>query len=179
MAAFDPLTTPVDTVKIGRRGTTLVDTPGLAQILDADQKLVWDQQQGYGASGAVVIYRGTKLVEFSIALRFWLSEHWQAWDSFRGLVQRPPFGKRPLPLDISHPWLTMQNVKQCVVTACGLPKLDEYMLGTVTIGLLEYRVPHLALAKPQGEPTEPLDPYDQQIKANAATLDQQAALLAK
>lgn len=179
MTQFNPLRTPVDVVQIARRGQPVQTTPGLARIYDANQKLAWDQQQGYGASGAVVIYRGTKLVEFSLELRFWLPEHWDAWDTFRPLVQRPPFGKRPTPLTISHPWLAQQEISQVVVTQLDQPVIDEYMLGTVKIGFLEYRVPRIALAKPQGDPAQPLDPYDQEIARNRATIEQQNQELAK
>jgi hypothetical protein len=179
MAAFDPLVTPVDVVKLGRRGSALQDTPGLAQIYDADQKLAWDPQQSFGATGAVLIFHGAKLVEFYVVLRLWLSEHWQAWDTFRPLVQRAPFGKVPLPLTISHPWLTMQGVQQCVVTACGMPSIDEYMLGTIKISFIEYRQVKRALAKPQSEPVAPLDPVDQHIKANVKRADQDNAIVAQ
>lgn len=179
MTAFDPLTTPVDKVRIGRRASVLVETPGLARILGADQIIVWDEQQGYGASGAFLIGRGAKLVHFTLELRFFKSAHWVAWDSFRQLVQRPPIGQRGSPLTISHPWLVMQDVKQCVVSKCGQPELSDEMLGTVKIEMIEYRVPRLTLSKPTGEAAAPLDWWDQQIKNNGQTIDQQNQALAK
>lgn len=179
MTAFNPLKTPVDVVKLGRRGAALQTTPGLARIFDADQEIVWDQQQGYGAAGAFLIGRGNKLVPFSLELRLFTDAHWLAYDVFRPLVQRPPFGKRAAPLDISHPWLVMQNIKQCVVTKCKMPTLSDDMLGIVVINFLEYRVPHLALSKPEAEAKEPLDWWDQQIKDRRETIEGQNQLLAK
>lgn len=179
MTAYNPLKRPIDVVTIARRGEPAQATPGLARIYDADQNLAWDQQQGYGASGAVVIYRGTKLVTFGLEIRLWLDAHWAAWETFRPLVQRPPFGKRPSPLTVSHPWLAMQGVAQAVVTKCGQPGLDDTMLGTVKIEFLEYRVPRIALAKPQSDPAQPLDPWEAEIKRNGQTLDDMAQQLAK
>ena len=178
MAYFDPLTGPVNYVLIGRGGSQPLppqQTPGLADVADADLNVVLDAQQGAGTTGAPLRYRGVELVTFHVIIRLWLSQHWSDWDSFRALLQTPPFGKLPAPLTVSHPWLTMQNISQAVVKSVGQPVLDDHMLATIRIKMIQYKAPRVTYSTVKATPDKPLSAIEKKLKAARLTLEAQNA----
>lgn len=166
--AFDPLETPIDFVLVnGQR------TPGIAEVTDADAEVHWDSRQGYGLSGAFPIGGWNELVKFQINIRLITHQDWVAWDAFRRIVKKAPAGKYPRSLNVTHPWLAMQDVSAAVVTGVYQPKpIDDDTVWLARIGMLEWRRPKLQLVKPEAAaPTAPLDPIDAQILSNQQQIE--------
>lgn len=166
--SFNPIGASIDYVTIaGQR------TPGIAEIQGASSPRRWDQRRGYGLSGATVIFRGLTLAQFKILLRLYTEQDWQDWESFRPIVQRPPFGERPRALDIAHPILADLNITSVVVEDLLQPAQTEDGVWTVEIRLLEYRRPTIALSRPDGsDAQQPGDEVEQRIDRNDARIRQ-------
>ena len=163
---------------MGVRGQTPKVTPGVAFVEGADIENVLDAQQGAGTTGAPIRFRGQELIKFKIIIKLWLPEHFDAWETFRVMLQTPPFGKLPSPLTVSHPWLTMQNVSQAQVKGVSQPVLDENMLTTITVTMWQYKQPRVTYSTLKSTPDAPLSPIDQKLKAARETLEHQRDLLA-
>lgn len=167
---WNPIDTPVDKAFLGGR-----ITPGLCDIEGANSPRNWDERDGYGLSGATVIFKGVKLSHFSIKFRLYTVEDWNDWHAFAPTVAKPPLGKRPRALDIAHPITDEVQIRSVVVDDVLAPAQTGDGEWTVEVKLIEFRKPRLALAKPQGSTATPVDPIEQQIQANS---DRIAQLLA-
>lgn len=169
--AFDPYTSPVSFALVaGQR------TPGTLTLEGADATTKWDERDGPFLSGAFLVGGGRKLVNFTMRIVLLTSADWAAWYAFRPLVKRPPFGTRPKALDVWHPWLVDQEVRSAVVEKVGQPRQAEDGSFEIAIDWKEFRIPKIALAKPEASTTAPsTDPVDQLI----AKLGNQAAEIAK
>jgi hypothetical protein len=148
---FNPLSDPVDFVLIaGKR------TPGIATIEGAESKRRLVIRMGYALSGGVVVYRGFELVKFKIKLRLFTQEDWDAWNTLKVLVDRPPVGVRAKALDVTHPILESQGVSQALVESVSQPeRTEDSGEWTVTISMIEYRKPKPALSVPEGSQETP------------------------
>jgi hypothetical protein len=159
--AFNPLKSPADYVLLGGKRT-----PGFADISGAELKRRLDIRQQYGATGAIVVFRGRELCRFDISLRLYEEQHFVDWEAFRPVVERDP--RRGLPkgaLDIWHPVLEGLSVTAVLIEKVSAPEQTDDGEWTVKIGCLEYRPPMLALAKPVGSKSSPApDPVDQRIE---------------
>lgn len=167
---WNPIDTPVDKAFLGGR-----ITPGLCDVEGANSPRNWDERDGYGLSGATVIFKGVKLSHFSIKFRLYTAEDWNDWHAFAPTVAKPPLGKRPRALDIAHPITDEVQIRSVVVDDVLAPVQTGDGEWTVEVKLIEFRKPRLALAKPQGSTATPVDPIEQQIQANS---DRIAQLLA-
>jgi len=162
MAGFDPYLTPVDYFLLaGQR------SPGIATIEGAADKRAWDIRAGYGLSGGITVFRGREISKFSAKIRLIEAKDWQDWDSFKPLVQRPPFGSRPKSMSIWHPWLDFLDISSVGVEEVSQPEEDgDTGAYVIEIKFLETREPKFALAKPEAAAVnKSTDPYDQQIEA--------------
>lgn len=171
--SFDPLVTPVDYVLIGGQVT-----PGIARIRDASDKRKWDVQTGPYLSGGFTIYRGVDIAHPKMDLYLLTAEDWADWWVFYPTIQRPPRGKRPKALSIVHPWTDMVGIRAVQVEEIHSPELyDETGGYVITIDLIQFNQPRIALAKPEAAADKPSDdPYDKII---ANLLAQNQAELAK
>jgi len=177
MTTFDPFTNPVDFVTIaGQR------TPGLAEIIDADQLRRLIERRGFALSGATVRDGGATLTHFKIRLTFTTSEHWVAWDEFRPLLERPPtrVGGNPRnALDIEHPILALARIRSVIPEKIGQPNKDDTGTWTIELGFCEFRNP-----QPQLDPINGSDATvtpgngtpEQIIEARTAELHSLAAV---
>lgn len=173
-ATFDPFTNPVDVVVIG--GQT---TPGLAEILDADKMRRLIERRGFALSGATVRDGGALLVHFKIRLTFTTSAHFEAWDAFRPILDRPPGragGSSRNALQIEHPILALAGIRAVIPEKVGQPMPGDAGW-TIELGFCEFRNP-----QPQLDPIDSTttaastDPYDQRIAALTAELHDEAAV---
>lgn len=166
---FDPLASPVDYVLVaGQR------TPGLATIEGAVSKRRIAIRMSYALTGGVAVYRGFELVKFQIKIRLYSSEDWQAWESFRSLIARPPIGVRAKALDVTHPILEELGVSQALVESVSQPqRTDDSGEWTIVVSMIEYQKPKPALSVPEGSQETPqLSP--EEIEINALTAQNQA-----
>jgi hypothetical protein len=168
--SWNPIDTPVDKAFLGGK-----ITPGLCDIDGANSPRNWDERDGYGLSGATVIFKGVKLSHFSIKFRLYTPADWDEWHAFAPTVAKPPLGKRPRALDIAHPITDEVGIRSVVVDDVLAPVQSGDGEWTVEVKLIEFRKPRFALAKPQGSTSTPVDPIEQQIQANS---DRIAQLLA-
>lgn len=161
-------------------------SPGRATIVPPGSPRNWDVRQGYGFSGAFVVYTGDGLAKFDVLIDIWDDADWPKWDAFAKLtLARPPLGTKPKALDISHPLLALEpwKITSVVVTdVSGFEQSDEGMW-TCSISFLQYRAPKPALGKPLGsipnvvkKPPTAEDEADrkiQQLTDNVGTLGSQ------
>lgn len=151
-------------------------SPGLAVVRGAGSPRKWDVRDGYGLSGAVVVFTGEGLAAFDVDIYAWQPEHFIQWRVFAQLVlANPPLGSRPTSLSIQHPILndTPLKITQVVVTnVTQWEQTDETGLWVCTISFLQYRKPKPALVKPfEGPPGSP--------EAVKPPVDPELALIAK
>jgi hypothetical protein len=145
--SWNPLDAPVDYIELnGKR------SPGLADVTGAHLPRNWDKRKGYGLMGAFTVFHGMDLVDFTVTLRLYTAQDWDDWFAWKPLVDRPPDGKRPRALKIKHPLLAQLGVSSVVVTDVHQPKPDDAGSGmwSIDIKFLQYRVPLIKLAKPDG-----------------------------
>ena len=158
--AWDPYTLPIDFVIV--RG---LPTPGVATIQRAKRTVKVDEIGGYGVSGSVLVVHGRRLVPFDIVVRITTPEEWAEWENFKSVVLTMPSGINAKALDVWHPWLQGLEVKSAVVTDVSQPEDDGTGALTITISMIEFRKPKLALAAPLAAEQKPqsTDPVDQYI----------------
>lgn len=133
--SWTPLREPVDFIRLAGR-----ESPGIATVTGASSPRRWDVRKGYALSGATTVFRGMDVAKFKVALRLYSEEDWDAWHSWKELVQRPPSGTRPRALDIWHPVLEDCGIKSAVVENVSQPEQTtadgEW---TITIDFIEHR----------------------------------------
>ncbi len=127
-------------------------TPGVAFPKKPGSPRNWDIRQGYGFTGAVVVYQGSGLAKFNVEVVLWLPEHFIEWEIFaRGALQKPKpglgFGSA---LGIDHPLVNMQpwNISSVVVEDVEGFEQGPTGLWATSIHLVEYKRPLPALARP-------------------------------
>jgi hypothetical protein len=157
-------------------------SPGLAAVKKPDSPRKWDIRDGYGLSGAVVVFMGQGLSAFDVDIFCWEDVHFAEWKVWATLtLTNPPIGARPTSMSIQHPVLNDAplSIKQVVVTNCTGWEQDPDGTGlwARTISFLEYRKPRPALVKPfEGPPGSPIvvapptDPELLLIQANTAAI---------
>lgn len=157
---WNPIDNPIDKAKVGG-----MYTPGLCEVVGASSPRDWAEFRGYGLSGATVRFRGIKLSHFSLRIRLYSVEDWNDWHAFKPIVDKPPLGKRPRAIDISHPLLEDLGIRSAVVEDVGQPDEDDDGAWTIEVKLIEFRKPKLTLSTPEGSDAGPVDPVDAQIEA--------------
>lgn len=166
MSNLNPITQPRDYVLMAGK-----KTPGITDIIGAGSIREWDKRKGYGNSGAFSVFIGRDLSTFTIRLRLYTVEHWEAWHAFRPLIERMPkrrmgAGKNSGAIDVWHPHLEAVDIRAVAITKLSIPEQTADGEWTINIEVIEYRMPHVALVKPDGpdSPT-PVDPWDEKIDA--------------
>lgn len=161
-------------------------SPGVAKVKGAGSPRNWDIRQGYGFSGASLVFTGTSLAKFDVDVFIWEPEHWLLWEAFSALLSNPPPppGVIPVSLGIDHPIL---NAKPWLITKVVVEDISSWDvsdrgLWSTTIKFIQYRKPKPALLPPlegpNGAGVVPV-PMTAQQKANAALDAENAALRAK
>ncbi|HSC86378.1 MAG TPA: hypothetical protein VLC09_03880 [Polyangiaceae bacterium] len=155
---WDPFKDPIDYFKLSGR-----KSPGLATVAGIAPPQKWDERNGYGLSGATIVFTGLGLAKFSCEIELTTSEEWADWVAFRALLAPPKIGRRPRALDIWHPYLEDEGIKSVQVESRTMPKPTDTGSKLITIDFIQYRRPKLALVKPDGSQSTPNDPYEQVI----------------
>ncbi len=125
-------------------------SPGLAVISGAGIPLDWDVRKGYGYSGAVVVYTGDNLAEFTVTIQMWTQVQLDAWKAFAQLLKRPPKGVLAQAMAIQHPLLDELGIDKVVLRNRSMLTPSPTGLWTVELKLLQYRKPEKALGRPNG-----------------------------
>lgn len=128
-------------------------SPGVCRFTKpANSPRSWDVRHGYGFSGAFVVYTGTGLAKFSIAIELWEAEQFNApWLNFAKLLAKPERSSiLKSALGIVHPLISMPpwSIKTVVVEDVNQFTSDDTGLFTCTIDFLEYAPPKRALQRP-------------------------------
>ncbi len=165
--SWNPLDTPQDyAVVAGKK------TPGILRLTSPNSPRKWDERNGYGLSGATLVFTGLGLSEFDCNLELYTPADWLDWDAFRPIVAKPPPRTRPKALDFAHPLTAQAGIKSVVVLDMYVPELsDDTGIWTAKIKLKEFRRPRIALAKPDGATQSASnDPIDIQLDKNNAVI---------
>jgi hypothetical protein len=161
--AFNPLTAPCDYILLSG-----LKSPGIAEVIGASSPRNWDIREGFGLSGAFLVYKGRGLAKFSVRLTFTESEHWTLWEAWKPLVMNLPRkrfsqGKDSGALDIWHPILEDLGIAAVAVEEVLQPTAGDTGDWSVEIKFIEFRRPKIALAKPDGAQATPGDPVEDQV----------------
>lgn len=117
-------------------------SPGIATVSGAGTPRKWDERNGYGLSGATIVFTGLGVAKFTVRLWLWTDAHFDAWEEWKPLVAPPPQGQKPRILDIYHPFLDDVNIRSAGVEDRSQIAPDgETGLYYVDIKWLSYRKP--------------------------------------
>lgn len=151
-------------------------SPGLAIIRGPNSPRKWDIQQGFGFSGATLVYTGTDLAKLEVDIVAWLPEHFAAWEIWaKAVLGAPKPVRNPASLSIEHPILSSAplSITQIVVEDVTGWEQVEPGKWIRTIKMIQYRAPKPILVRPfEGPPGDPItvsapvDPELQAIQAN-------------
>jgi hypothetical protein len=155
---WNPLDEPVDYIVLAGK-----KSPGLADVVGANAPRRWDERKGYGLSGAVLIYRGLALSQFSVRIRLYTTADWDAWSTWKALVDKAPLGTRAKAMDITHPFLEALGIVSVVVDDVLQPEQTGDGEWTIEIKFREYRGHTFTLSKPEGSTATPADPVEAEI----------------
>lgn len=127
-------------------------TPGVAKVRPPNSPRNWNVQQGWGFTGATMIYTGAGLAEFDIDIFLWEPFHWPLWDIFATAVlgkPKPPFGLGAA-MGVQHPKLNMQpwSIKSVVIKDVTGWDVSPTGLYACSLKCQEYKKPLAALARP-------------------------------
>lgn len=160
MSSWNPIRNPIDFFILQH-----AITPGIGRIEKPNSPRKWDERGGYGASGSVLVFMGRRLSTFDGIIELYTEDDWVAWEEWKVLVDREPYGKRPKALDIWHPWTQGRGIKSCVVEDVLGPEELEKGGHRFVIQFKEWRPMKLSLAKPEASKNTPSDdPYDKAIE---------------
>lgn len=168
---WDPINQPIDKFLLAGKVS-----PGLCEVTGASSPRKWDELDGYGLSGARLRFRGIALSHFSIDVRLIDDVDWVDWYAFKPLLDKPPLGQFAKSMDIFHPHLHDLGIASVVVDDMDQPVQTEDGIWTVTIKFIEWRVPKVTIASPDGAVATPADPEQAHIEQ---LLQQRNALAAK
>lgn len=130
-------------------------SPGLATPVNAGSPRTWDEQKGWGFSGATLIFTGDGLSDVDVIIELWEMAHWPAWDRFARILEKSPIGVKPKALSIVHPLLNRAPLK---ITQVVILDVSQFEQGTgASAGRWTCRIkfkvfgrPRPALGKPDG-----------------------------
>lgn len=140
-------------------------SPGRANVINASDPRKWDERQGYGYSGAFLVYMGDKLSDVDVIITLWdepsplpgatiLSPNqWQDWATFAKVLVKAPVGQRPKALGISHPLLSTPPLS---ISAVVVVDVTQFIQGegedsgswSCMIRLKAFRAPIPVLGRP-------------------------------
>lgn len=125
--------------------------PGKQVVPDANSPRKWDERQGYGFSGAYLIYMGDGLAHFGVEVHLWDDAHWAQWETFsKKHLEKPPTGQVAKAQPIDHPVLNMTPLKIASVVVEDVTGwvVDDYGEWTCLIKFAQFRKPKPALGRP-------------------------------
>jgi hypothetical protein len=160
-AVVNPLSMPTRYDHILLNGE---QSPGLARVEGAELARKWNVQQGLGLSGAVCMYGGDELAKFTVTLQLWLTDHFTQLSRFRKLLDKPPAGQRPKPMDIYHPYLDELGIKKVVIESHGQLEQKADGMWEMPIKFLQYRAPKPQSGKASDPKKQPEDSLDGMLK---------------
>lgn len=169
MSNWNPIDSPVDYIVLAGK-----KSPGIATIFGADRPRKYDEQNGYGLSGATLRFTGLGLSHFKVELMLYTTEDWDAWNVWKSVLDKPPTGRVPQSLSIRHPLLDSVQISQVVVENDVAPEQVGDGVWKVEIKFSQFRKVRIALAKIEGTKDTPVDPADKAIAALTA-LEQRGA----
>lgn len=155
---WNPWSTPLDRGVING-----IWTPGILRLRNADSPRKWDERVGYGWSGSFPVFLGVRLSQFDVGFELYTDEDWADWQKLRPILAKPPYGKRPKALDFVHPILQDLDIKSIVVTNVKQQETSELGVITIPIEVMTFRVPKIALAKPEGSADKPKPDWAEQM----------------
>jgi hypothetical protein len=132
-------------------------SPGKAVIKSPGSPRKWDIQDGYGFTGATVIFNGEGLAEFDVDVFLWDDDQMTAWGVFARtclFAPRPGTSRSALALSIQHPILSSPPLtifSVVVKNVTGWEQNDDG-LWACTISFVQYRAPLPVLVKPLEPP---------------------------
>lgn len=137
----------VDTIKLG------VDTmPGNWILLPTYKEFGWQQQKGWGLTGATVRPTGDELVVAPFLVRFWNPFEWSAFQNFRRkYLSKAVFsvaGNLTYAIGIVHPELNALGVESVVPRKVPAFTNNGKGLWSGTVEFLQYRKPQPVLETP-------------------------------
>lgn len=80
-------------------------SPGLCDVTGAGSPRKWDERNGYGLSGATIVFTGLGVAKFTTRIWLWTTQHFEEWETWKPLVAPPPQGQKPRIMDVYHPFL--------------------------------------------------------------------------
>lgn len=170
-APWNPLTEPVDRAKFAGMWT-----PGIARITGASSPRKWEEIDGPGWSGNLLVFKGIKPCHFGMQLYLYETVDWLAWDKLRPLLLRPPRPVTPRTYPIWHPILTQVNINACVVEDFKAPEQVEPGVWMVDVMLIESRIPKRGKPiAPTGADAAEDDWREREIERRTKLRDQLAA----
>jgi hypothetical protein len=169
---WDPIVSPCDYITLAGN-----KSPGLAEVRGASSPRKWDEQDGVGISGAVLLFKGRGLAHFSVILKLCSAQDWSDWFAWKPVVDKLPSqrggeGKDSGALSIWHPLLEQLDIKAVAVAEVMQPEQVGDGEWAIEIKFVEFRRPKYTLAKPDGADAAPvLDPIEEEwIKPLTAEL---------
>ena len=129
-------------------------SPGLCNVNGGSSPRKWDERNGYGLSGATIVFTGLGVAEFVTRLWLWEDAHFEEWGGWKALVAPPPQGQRPKIVDVYHPLLQEVDILAAgVVDRTQLTPEGETGLWYVEIKWKTYRKPLPQIGAPAGSKT--------------------------
>lgn len=127
--------------------------PGQWVLSDASKVFGWQEQKGFGLSGAFAFPTGDELVHAKFTVSIWTSVDFAAFREVRkSLLKKPVFTVggtlTSKALGIDHPELKAMGVTAVVVKSVSAMVNDGTGLWTCSVEFLQWRKPVLALPKP-------------------------------
>lgn len=98
------------------------EAPGLARVMGAVKSRV-DHKSLPGTNGMRTTHIGYEAAEVDVELRIWMPEHLSDWTNLVRTL-RPRKGA-PKAITVSHPSLTMYDVRSVTVMELSLPERDD------------------------------------------------------
>lgn len=163
-SVWNPIERPCDHIVLADKRS-----PGIAEVVGASSPREWDEREGFGLSGAWIVYRGRGLAKFSVRIKLLTVADWEAWAAWRPLVDAYPKrrhanGKDSGALKIWHPYLEALDIRAVAVVEVLQPVVSDDGEAIVEIRFIEYRHPKIALAKPDAADAGPEpDPVEERI----------------
>lgn len=163
--SWNPWRAPIDYALINN-----IKTPGILRIRNAGSPRAWDERNGYGWSGSFPVFMGVRLSHFDLGFECYTDDDLAQWYALAPHLAKPPYGKRPKALTIHHPRLRALEIGSIQVVDLKDWEFDDSGFFTIPVEVISFRVPKLALSKPEGADNnrDALDPYDQKIEALSA-----------
>ncbi len=127
-------------------------SPGVAIVAGASAPRAWDVQDGHGLVGASVRFVGDKLAKFTVEIRLFEPEHFEAWGDFAKLLAKPT-SRADAPkraMRIEHPALAEIGISDVVVEDRTQLVQVEPGVWSSTISFIQYKKPRPVLSRPAG-----------------------------